>query len=393
MGRFLAVRLVSGLATLLIFITLLFFVAHTLMAADFVSIAFFGQPVDVTDPIREALGLDQPVWQRYLTFLSGLVTGDFGSSFQGPAVSDIVARILPWTALVFTLGMGIGFAAGHKLGRVIAWHRPSRLSNGLTVGSIGFHTLFPPLLAFLLIVGFRAAAGTEVFINMRQLERNITYTGTIWLMVVTVGAFGVAGGVVLRALRKRRFAAAGFVAVILALGGPPLAWVLLGKWAVTVDILFLLTLPIIAVALLSFGEVALTVDSVMAGVASEDFILTARAKGLSERDIRDRHAARVSLLPVLSKLVVTVPFFLTGLVIIEAAFRQPGYTGMAVNLPGLSTVVFGALQNRNVPVTVGALFAVGLIMLAARIALDVAHAYLDPRIRYGKAAEPTGKVE
>ena len=69
----------------------------------------------------------------------------------------------------------------------------------------------------------------------------------------------------------------------------------------TVDILFLLTLPIIAVALLSFGEVALTVDSVMAGVASEDFILTARAKGLSERDIRDRHAARVSLLPVLSK--------------------------------------------------------------------------------------------
>lgn len=390
MVRFLTLRLLSGLATLFIFVSLLFFVAHTLMAADFVSIAFFGQPVDVTDPIREALGLDLPVWQRYLSFLGDLFTGSFGSSYTGAPVSTIVAQILPWTALVFTLGMGAGFTAGHKLGRVMAWRRPSRVSNGLAVGAIAFHTLFPPLLAFILIVGAKYVLGPHGFGAMRLIERNISYTGTIWMMVVSVGVCGIAAGVLLRALRKRQWVAAHFLPPMLAVGGPLAIWAVFGKWAQTMDVLVLLTLPIIAVALLSFGEVALTVDSVMAGVASEDFILTARAKGLSEKDVRDRHAARVSLLPVLSKLVVTVPFFLTGLVIVEASFRQPGYTGIALNLPGLSTVVFGALQNRNVPVTVGALFAVGLIMLAARIALDVAHAYLDPRIRYGKRAEPSG---
>jgi peptide/nickel transport system permease protein len=391
MARFLTLRLLSGLATLFIFLTLLFFVAHTLMAADFVSIAFFGQPVDITDPIREALGLDQPVWRRYLVFLGDLLTGSFGASYDGPPVSTIVARILPWTALMFTLGMGIGFAAGHKLGRFMAWRRPSRVSNGLAVGAIGFHTLFPPLLAFVLIVVFRFVMGPETFVDMRQIERNVSYTGTIWLMVVSLAVFGIAGGVVLRHLRRRQSAAAHFVPFLVVVAGPLLAWAGFGLWDRAIDVLFLLSLPVTAVALLSFGEVALTVDGVMAGVASEDFIMTARAKGLPERDVRDRHAARVSLLPVLSKLVVTVPFFLTGLVIVEASFRQPGYTGLAVNLPGLSTVVFGALQNRNVPVTVGALFAVGLIMLTARIALDVAHAYLDPRIRYGKGAEPKGR--
>lgn len=386
MARFLAVRLLSGLFTLFLFVSLLFFVAHSLMAADFVSIAFFGQPTEITEPIREALGLDQPVWRRYLTFVASLVSGEFGESFTGPSVASIVAQILPWTALVLTLGMGIGFGAGHKLGRIMSWRRPSRLSSGLTVGSIAAHTLFPPLLAFVLVVGFRGATSTRAFIDMRNLEHTTSHVGIIWLLVLTIAGSWLAGGMLLRLTRKRRIRSLRHVPLLVALGGAPLLWWGTGTLAEAVDVLYLLALPTLAVALLTLGEVALTVDSVMSGMESEDFVLTARAKGLPEKDVRDHHAARVSLLPVLSKLVVTVPFFLTGLVIIEASFAQPGYTNLQLEVPGLSTVVFGALQLRNVPVTVGALFAVGLIVLAIRIGLDVAHAYLDPRIRYARTS-------
>jgi peptide/nickel transport system permease protein len=385
-GRFLAKRVLSGAVTLFVFVTILFFVTHMLMAADFVSIQLFGQTAEVQDPLREALGLNDPVWQRYLSFLGGLATGSFGRSFTGPPVSAILKAVLPWTALVFTLGVGIGFAVGHKLGRVISWRRPSRMSNSLTVGSIGFHTLFPPLLAFMLMIVATRVLSTGRFLDLRLLDSDAPFTSTLWTMVATILASGLLAGLLLRRLRRRRLPSR--VAPLVVLIGLPIAsWNLFGIWSDAIDALGLLSLPIIAVALLSFGEVAMTVDGVMAGVAEEDYILTARAKGLRERDIRDHHAARASLLPVLSKLMVSVPYFLTGLVIIEESFAAGSYLGVSVDVPGLSRIIFSALQQRNVPVTIGSLFAVGLIMLAARLALDVAHAYLDPRIRYATRGE------
>ena len=387
MGRFLAKRVLAGAVTLFIFVTILFFVTHMLMASDFVSIQLFGQTDDVQDPLREALGLNDPVWQRYLSFLAELATGSFGSSFTGPPVSSILARVLPWTALVFTVGVGIGFAGGQRIGRVMAWRRPSRRSNALTVGSIGFHTLFPPLLAFLLMIGVNRAISPARFLDLRLLNEDVSFTATLWWMVVTIVGSALLAAGLLRFLQRRRLPAkAAATATLVAL--PPLSWLVLGIWANAWDALGLLSLPIAAVALLSFGEVAMTVDGVMAGIAEEDYILTARAKGLPEKDVRDLHAARASLLPVLSKLMVTVPYFLTGLVIIEESFSRNSYLGVSIDVPGLSRVIFSALQQRNVPVTIGSLFAVGLIMLVVRLAIDAAHGYLDPRIRY--ASRGTG---
>ncbi|MCH8913744.1 MAG: ABC transporter permease subunit, partial [Planctomycetes bacterium] len=111
---------------------------------------------------------------------------------------------------------------------------------------------------------------------------------------------------------------------------PPLIWLVAGRWDTAVDVLFWLSLPIVVVLLLSVGEVMLITDGAMAGVAQEDYVLTARAKGLSEQQVRDRHAARVALLPALSKLMVSVPFFLSGLMIIELAFAQPRHIELAL---------------------------------------------------------------
>ncbi len=232
-----------------------------------------------------------------------------------------------------------------------------------------------------MMIGINRVMSPERFLDLRLLNDDVSFTGTLWLMVLSILAGGLIAGGTLRLLSRRRLPARG-PALAALIGVPLVAWQILGIWTNAWDALALLSLPIAAVALLTFGEVAMTVDGVMAGIAEEDYILTARAKGLPEKDIRDHHAARASLLPVLSKLMVTVPYFLTGLVIIEESFSRDSYLGVNIDVPGLSRVIFSALQQRNVPVTIGSLFAVGLIMLVSRLALDFAHGYLDPRIRY-----------
>ncbi|MCP4248917.1 MAG: ABC transporter permease subunit, partial [bacterium] len=102
------------------------------------------------------------------------------------------------------------------------------------------------------------------------------------------------------------------------------------------------------------------------------------ANGLSERAIRDRHSARTALLPVLSRLVVSVPYFLTGLVILEFMFEVQG---------GLGNLIFRAINLQDTPLIVGSMLIVGVMTLVLRLFLEVAIAALDPRVRL-----PTGEA-
>ncbi|MFQ5594839.1 MAG: ABC transporter permease subunit, partial [Anaerolineae bacterium] len=103
----------------------------------------------------------------------------------------------------------------------------------------------------------------------------------------------------------------------------------------------------------------------------EEYIRTARAKGLPERVVRDKHAARNAVIPVFSRLVVSLPYLLTGIVIIERA----------VNWPGMGETMLLALYNKDTPVVMGALLIIGAISAAARLVLDVVQLYIDPRMR------------
>jgi peptide/nickel transport system permease protein len=131
-------------------------------------------------------------------------------------------------------------------------------------------------------------------------------------------------------------------------------------------------LLIVGLVALTYGEVLLVTDAAMLDTRAEEFILTARAKGLPERAVRDRHSARVALLPVLSRLVVGIPYFFTGLVILEFIFEVQG---------GLGNLLFDAINNQDTPLIVGAMAVVGVITLLLRLALEIAIAVLDPRIR------------
>jgi peptide/nickel transport system permease protein len=146
------------------------------------------------------------------------------------------------------------------------------------------------------------------------------------------------------------------------------------------DVVTVVAVPVITYVLLSFGETMLIMRTSMMDTLKEEYITTAEAKGLPNAVVRDKHAARNALLPVLSRLVVSFPYLLTGLVIIEDTLGWPGMSGM----------LFNALYNQDVPVVMGGLILVGLLSAGARLILDVLYAYLDPRIRF--QAHSTGRL-
>lgn len=127
----------------------------------------------------------------------------------------------------------------------------------------------------------------------------------------------------------------------------------------------------VAVMLIAFGEVAMVMRAGMDDELDEDYVTTARAKGVPDVSIRDRHAARNAVLPLLSRAIIGVPYLLSGLIIIERELQ----------LSGVSWVFFDAVSRVDVPLIIGVLVIIGALVLALRLILDVIHAALDPRVR------------
>jgi peptide/nickel transport system permease protein len=104
----------------------------------------------------------------------------------------------------------------------------------------------------------------------------------------------------------------------------------------------------------------------------EDYIMAVRAKGLAERDIRDKHAARNALLPVFTNFVINLPFIMAGGIITETIFSWPG----------MGLTLLRASNSSDIPLVMGAFLFIGSLSLLAHLVADVAYAFLDPRIRY-----------
>jgi peptide/nickel transport system permease protein len=382
MSRYLAGRILAGVVTLVVFATLLFFLADLLMPGDFATRFTLEMSDAQLAQLREYLGLDRPLLERYLDYMGGLATGDLGLSYWGVSVASLLWALLPWTLMVFVIAMGISFPVGFWVGKHAAW-RSSGTGSGLTIGSVALHTTFPPLLVFLLVFLTAKLTSKSGITRLQELFASGELTSqAVWRMlaVIAVAAAFVAVAAWLVDRSGRSVPTPVWGAVVVA--APVLFWLATGTAGTAFDVLRYLALPILAVTLLAVGEVVLVTKATTGSAKKEDFVLTARAKGLDEPDIRDHHAGRYALLPTLSKLAVSVPFVLAGLIIIEVSFGWPNGGELGLIVPGLSSMIFTALEQRDIPVVVGALFAIGLIMLAIRLILDVVQAALDPRIRF-----------
>lgn len=395
--RFLLRRLAGSLVSLVVFVALVFVLIDVSIPYDFATRAQFGGG-DAT-PLREALGLLRPLHERLGEFLLGLVRFDLGTSFTGVPVTEIVLGSPLWTTtLIFVVGGGLAFLLGTWIGRVVAWQRRRWVGGIADSAAVLLATTFPPLLVFLLVrytepVLRAVRRGFGLPTDPRHVwdASRFTMGGvTMRIALSLLVALGVA--LVARTLLRRGGRPGwlawpiGAVAVVAAVAW----WRVAGFGPEAADVLFAApryelglsagqsgggspVLGIIAFLLLAYGEFQLIVESAMVSERTEDYVLTAQAKGVTRARIRDVHVSRNVALPALSRLAVALPALLTGLVIVERELE----------LRGLSQVLFDAVDNVDTPVIIGVLVVIGLLVLVLRLGLEVLHAWLDPRVRDG----------
>ncbi len=371
-------RLISGLFILFLFVSLVFFSAQALLPGDFVSHYAFSLSPSEAEELRTQLGLGQPVWQSYLQWLANLARGDLGLSYTpfgaGPPVSEVLKSVLPSSILVFGLGTGLAFLIGQWLGKFTAWRGPGLVSGAITFGSIILYTSFPPWLSFLLTYIFVRYLGILSLPRGVAVFRSPQVDRPEVMAQMVAGFAAVLAALLLFNYLLQRFARRkipGFLFVILLGMGWMGTWALNGSTTFALEILEKASLPILTFTLLSFGEIMLVMRTTMADSRHEDYINTARAKGLADKDVRDRHAARTALLPVLSRLMISLPYLFTGMVMIE----------QVLGWAGVGTTLFFAVGNQNVPLMMGMALVIGVFSLVVRLILDILYAVLDPRTR------------
>lgn len=391
MARYFVKRALSSLIALFLFVSFMFFATEILIPNDFT--VQFSQQLNRAqrEKLRQELGIDQPLWQRYLYWIRDLVSGDMGMSFYGGPVAETLRNLIPYTLIIFFIGTLIAFQLGLWLGKMTGWRGPGCLSTSVTFGAISLYTVFPPWLAFLIVYffarRFRLLAIIAYLLDFAPSSNlsqglnpdiwgtlvpdvpTVMFYVSVTLLVAALVLAAVNWGLERWVGRRLPGLFNLFLVVALWIG----SWYALGFGPQALDIAFHATIPVLTYVLLSFGETMLIMSTSMSDTLNEDYVATARAKGLPDPVVRDRHVARTALLPVFSRLVVSLPYLLTGLVIVETA----------LGWPGISSAMFNSFYQQDMPMIMGGLLLIGVICAVVRLVLDILYAYLDPRIRYG----------
>jgi peptide/nickel transport system permease protein len=395
---FLGRRLVWALVTMFIFLTAVFFFVQVWVPYTWAT-QFLQGGGAAFDAAMEAAGLNRPLVERYADFIGGLARLDLGTSFNGQPVFDLIREALPVTLMIFITGTVIGWLLGELLGRIGTWSRRPFSGAGLSVLGILSATIFPPFLVFILVHWLRGP-----LLEAREAMGLPTDSLALWRDAVS-GQPGALNPADVRWLIALGLCAALVVALVVRAHGRrhQLPWVeglaipsaflgvgvgiwLSGLGPHALDLLYRAdigattgrgtpALAIAGVVFLSFGQVMLVMHAGMEAEKSEDYVLTGRAKGLTERAVRDKHVARNVLAPVLAGSFLTFPTILAGMIIVE----------YELEMQGLSSVLFDAIEFQDIPVIMGVMVVLGLIGIGFRLATDVTIAILDPRQRQGRA--------
>jgi ABC-type dipeptide/oligopeptide/nickel transport system permease component len=331
---------------------------------------------------------------RYWDFLGDLVTGNMtvctvGESWQGGPLSVCLGQALPVTLFIFVVGAVFAYLIGDYLGRVGAWRKQRMLSGGVSTLGVLSATIFPPFLVFVLVwlltdplYDLLQFLGLEI--NNAPLWNEASFGQGTAFMFITIGlVVAVVAGVIVRgyARRQRRWLLASLALptmfVALAVG---LAFSGYGEYVL--DVLFRYgagvpvgrgtpVLALVGFVLVAFGQILFMMRVSVEDERAEDYVLTAWAKGLTKREIRDVHIARNAMAPTVAASFLTVPTILAGMVIVESE----------MDLHGMATQFFAALINKDVPAVMGILVILGALGVGLRLASDLVIAILDPRLR------------
>ncbi len=327
MGKYIVGRLLQSLVTILIVTTLIFLLFEA-MPGDPLS-KFRADPTTTEarlDQLISEYGLDEPVHVRYFVFMKNMFTFNFGESFvkKGPVIDQIAMRA-PRTLILFGMAEIIAYVLGVAIGSYIAWRRGGIAEGTIISGSLFFYNM-PSFWIGLIMIW--------VFANKWKYFPLGGFTGK----EETIQFFGLSGS---------------------------------ESYLGILDFGWHMALPLLVMVLIGVAGVILLMRTSLLEVMKEDYILTAKAKGLTERQVRVRHANRNAYLPVVTSLTLTMATVLGGAVILEQVFSYPG----------MGLLYLEALYNQDHFLSGAVLFIDALLIIFANIVADLLYGVLDPRVR------------
>lgn len=318
MGRYILRRLLISIPTLLIISAVLFTILALAPGDPMSQFALNPEvPPEVRERVKQSLGLDQPLHIRYAKWIGGIVTGDFGFSFatRGP-VTDLIVQRLPNTLLVLGVAYTISVLIAIPIGILSAVKRYSLFDYGATTMAfigISVPTFFTGLLLIIIFA-----------VKLRWFP--FLYDSRV--VVTDLNSLG-------QQLRQS-------------------------------------IMPITVLTLFNAAQLTRYVRSEMLENLPQDYVRTARAKGLHERPVIARHVLRNSLIPVVTLIALGVPTIFTGAIITEQIFA----------IPGIGHLLVKSIFNTDTPVVLAITFLFAALVVFFNLVADVLYAVLDPRIRY-----------
>jgi peptide/nickel transport system permease protein len=313
-------RLAASIAIVFAVLTLTFFIVHLARGSPCGPSQEQPRPREVCESLSKRFGLDKPLWVQYVLYLRQLARGDLGVSLaRDEPVADRLAAALSNTFVLALAALLIDFSLGLALGLYQA-ARERRFAD-IALGNVA------------------------LFINSMP---------TFWLGLVLLLVF---------TQRLHWFPSGGVRDLVLCrrLDSPHCV----------LDFLWHLALPALTLGLVGAAATARYQRAAMLEVIRQDYVRTARAKGLGERRVLLVHALRNALLPFITLFGLAFPFLLTGAVLVETVFSWPGMGLLAVN----------AILQRDYPVVTAAALVASVMVVLGNLLADILYAGADPRIR------------
>ena len=321
MTAYLLRRLGGALVLVFLVVSLTFFLLHAAPGSPVDALIggqYAGQ-AEAEARLERALGLDRPVAEQYLAWLAGVARGDLGSSFAtGRPVARVLAEALPNTLLLGLAAVLVEYLVALPLGVWAARRRRRAADQAVRVGALVLYSL-------------------PVF----------------WLGLMALLLF---------ALRWPLFPAGHMTS-------PGAEALPAGERLL--DLLHHLALPAVVLGLALAGGTLRHVRGSLGQTLDEDYVRTARAKGLGEGRVVLVHGLRNALAPILQVLGVSLPALLNGSLIAEVVFSWPG----------VGRIAYQAISTRDLPLTLGTTALAAILVVAGSLAADLLHAAADPRLR------------
>jgi peptide/nickel transport system permease protein len=267
-------------------------------------------------------GLNDPLLEQFVTYLRGVLTLDFGSSFiyKNTLAMDHILEYMKWTLVLVGISSVIMIAIGMLIGIISAWKRGGLFDTGSLAFSLFFYAMPTFWLAMMMIILF--AVTWPIFPPGNNLDIGDTFHFTL----ESIG-----------------------------------------------DMLWHLVLPAATLTLVNIGAFSLIMRGAMMDVMTEDYINTARAKGLTDKAVLKDHAVPNAMLPMIALIAITIAYIVGGAFQVEYVF----------NYPGVGWATIDAVMREDWPVLQAAFFLIAVAVVMANLIADVLMIYLDPRVELG----------